>query len=269
MFAKIWASSLLVLALCLQVTAHAAVSPALGIQGNPTRGDVQRPTSAKPCGNVDITSKIGSSTLVPADASGSFIVNGICFNGGHDGSLKFTAKVDPTGTGEDSKFVDMDITTNGNDSPPKAETVPITAQLPSGMKCKNNKCLVQFISGSGFGNCVVVQQNDAASTGNSTGNTAAGNLASFNSTAGGDSSANSTVAAAGNLASFNSTTGGDSSANSTAAGCQANTASTRRSAGAGQVYARGGGSGSLMARLLLADLRNRGEGAVEIAKRDT
>jgi len=105
MFAKIWTSSLLVLALSLQVTAHAGVSPALGVQGNFIRADVQRPTGAKPCGKVDITSKISSSTPVPADASGSFIVNATCFNGGHDGSLKFTAKADPTGTGEDSKFV--------------------------------------------------------------------------------------------------------------------------------------------------------------------
>jgi hypothetical protein len=34
---------------------------------------------------------------------------------GRDGSLKFKAKVDPTGTGVASAFVDMDITTNGND----------------------------------------------------------------------------------------------------------------------------------------------------------
>lgn len=81
MFAKIWASSLLVLGLCLQVTAHAAVAPALGVQGNPTRGDVQRPSAAKPCGNVDIASKIGSSTPVLADADGSFKVTGTCFNG--------------------------------------------------------------------------------------------------------------------------------------------------------------------------------------------
>jgi len=137
----------------------------------------------------------------------------------------------------------MDITTNGNDAPPKAETVPITAQLPSGIKCKDNKCLVQFISGSGFGNCIVVQQSGAASTGDPTRNKAAGNSAPFNSTA-----------------------GGDPASTSTAAGCQANTGSARRSAG---VARRGRGSGTLMARLLLADLRNLGEGAVEIAKRDT
>jgi len=239
MFKKIWASSLLVLALSLQVTAHAAVSPALGVQGNPTRGDVQRPSAAKPCGNVDIASQISSSTAVTADASGSFNVDGTSFNGGRDGSLQFTAKVDPTGTGENSAFVDMDITTNGDNAPLKAETLPLTAQLPSGIKCKNNTCLVQFISGSGFGNCVVVKQSDAASTGDPNRDTADGNSTPSNSTT-----------------------------TSTGASCGANTPSTKRSVGAARVYA-GRGSGSHMARLLLAELKNRGEGAVEIAKRDT
>lgn len=238
MFAKISASSLLVLALCLQVTAHAGVSPALGVQGSLTRGEVQRPTAAKPCGNVDIASKISSSTPVLADASGSFKVDATSFNAGRDGSLEFKAKVDPTGTGEASDFVDMDITTNGDEAPPKAETVPITAQLPSGTKCQNNKCLVQFISGSGFGNCVVVEQSDAASTGGPTRN----------------------------AVSTNSTTGVDSASTSTG-GCSANTASNKTSVGDARfrVYARRG-YGSRMARLLLADLKKRREGAVEVAK---
>jgi hypothetical protein len=81
MFAKISASCLLLLALCLQVTAHAGVSPPLGVQGNLTRGEVQRPKGAKPCGNVDVASKIDSSTPVLADASGSFKVSATSFNG--------------------------------------------------------------------------------------------------------------------------------------------------------------------------------------------
>ena len=82
MFAKIWASSLLVLALCLQVTAHASVSPLLGVQGDATRADVKRPTGANPCGaGVNIVSKFDSSTAVTADASGSVQLNATCFNG--------------------------------------------------------------------------------------------------------------------------------------------------------------------------------------------
>lgn len=82
MFAKIWASSLLVLALCLQVTAHAAVSPLLGVTGATTRGDVQRPTGANPCGaGINIASKFDSSTAATADAKGSVQLNATCFNG--------------------------------------------------------------------------------------------------------------------------------------------------------------------------------------------
>ena len=82
MFAKIWASSLLVLALCLQVTAHASVSPLLGVSGATTRADVQRPTAKNPCGaGVNIVSEFKSSTAVTADASGSVQLNATCFNG--------------------------------------------------------------------------------------------------------------------------------------------------------------------------------------------
>jgi hypothetical protein len=82
MFAKIWASSLLVLALCLQVTAHATISPVLGVQGAAVRGDVQNPSTANPCGvGVNIDSEFDSSTAVTADASGSVKLNATCYNG--------------------------------------------------------------------------------------------------------------------------------------------------------------------------------------------
>jgi len=243
MFAKIWASSLLVLALCLQVTAHASVSPLLGVQGDATRADVKRPTGANPCGaGVNIVSEFASSTAVTADASGSVQLNATCYNGGTDGSLLFKAQVDPTGTGK--HFVPMDIITNGPNSPPKAESVPITAQLPSGISCtggSGKQCLAQFISGAGFGNCVVISQSAAAGKGNPTSATAAGDSAPPITTPGG-----------------NHTT-----ATSTAANCRANTARAAGSAGAAFVIPP---SGSLMARSLIADLKNRGEGAVEIAK---
>lgn len=252
MFAKVWASSLLVLALCLQVTAHAGVSPPLGVPGAATRADVQRPTAANPCGaGVNIVSGFGSSTAATADASGSVQLNATCYNGGTDGSLLFKAQVDATGTGK--HFVPMDISTNGPNSPPKAESLPITVQLPSGIKCtggsSGNQCLAQFISGAGFGNCVVISQSGAAGTANPTSTTAAGD------------STPSITATGGNP----TTAGGRNSATSTAASCKANTASAVGSARAAFVVP---GSGSLMARSLLADLRNRGEGAVANAKRD-
>lgn len=83
MLSKIWASCVLVSALCLEVTAHAIVSPALGVKGTPARSDAQQPSKASPCGPDvnDIASAIDSATAVPADATGSFSVNATSFNG--------------------------------------------------------------------------------------------------------------------------------------------------------------------------------------------
>jgi len=82
MVSKIWTSSVLVLAICLQVSAHASVAPVLGAKGAPTRADAQRPKAANPCGaGVNIASGLDSSTAVAVDATGSFKVNATSFNG--------------------------------------------------------------------------------------------------------------------------------------------------------------------------------------------
>jgi len=235
MLLKIWASSVLVLALCLQVNAHATVAPVMGVQGNPSRGDVKRPGAADPCGTrVNITSEFNSSTAVTADTTGSFKVNATSYNGGVDGSLKFSAKVDPTGTG--TKFVAMNITTNGDNSPTGAKSEPLVASLPAGMKCtggsSGDKCLVQFISGAGFGNCVVVSQAATGGHGNST---------------------------------ISSANGGNGTG-----GCPAKSAaSTKQTSTANITRVATAPAGSRMARSLLAELGDRGEETVEIAKRGT
>jgi len=232
MLSKFWTSSVLLLGLCLQVSAHATVAPVLGVQGVPTRGDVKRPDTADPCGaGVKISSDFDNSTAVIADATGSFKVNATSFNGGVDGSLKFTAKVDATGTG--AKFVAMNITTNGDNSPTGAESQPLVASLPAGTKCSGgksgDKCLVQFISGAGFGNCVVVSQGTAADTGDSTGKTT-----------------------------------GDSG------GCSGKSpASTKHAGRMGSANIATAPAGSRMARSLLADIGDRGEEALETTKRGT
>jgi len=238
MFSKIWASGVLISALCLQVAAHAIVTPALGVKGIPSRADVQRPNAANPCGAgvTNISSAINTATTVPAGASGSFQLNATSFNGGTDGSLEFKGQVDPTGTGK--HFVPMTITTNGNNSPPGAESQTIVATLPPGTKCtggmSGNLCLAQFVSGAKFGNCAVVSQTTA--------------------------DAGAPTTAAGNPKAV------ANPATKTAGGCPAkNSASTASSA----AFVATPRAGSLMARSLLADLGNLGEGAVEIAKRDT
>jgi len=233
MFPKIWTSSVLVLALCLQVAAHAVVSPPLGVKGTPKRADAQQPSQGSPCGPdvKNITSAIDSSTTVLADATGSFQVNATSFNGGVDGSLMFTAQIDASGTG--TKFVSMKITTNGNNSPPGAGSQMLVASLPAGTKCTGGAtgtlCLAQFISGGKFGNCVAVSQGIVdAGTPNST-----------------DHGSSATVKAAGH--------------------CPVK--STASIAGAtGATVAVTPRAGSLMARSLLADIWNLRDGAVEIAQ---
>ena len=81
MFSKVFTSAALVLALVFQVSAHAAVAPALGVTGGkPVRANVQRPSTAKPCGNVNVASTINSATTVAANAAGVFAVTGTNFN---------------------------------------------------------------------------------------------------------------------------------------------------------------------------------------------
>jgi len=143
--------------------AHAAVSPELGVSGTPKRSDVQTPSKIAPCGAVNIASTLDTSTAVPAGANGTVKVTVINFNGGKDGSRQVTAQVDPSGRG--TKFVKMSILVNGDSTPNDTGPQPVTAQLPPGTRCtggsQQDKCLVQFVTSAGFGNCVVVSQGDS------------------------------------------------------------------------------------------------------------
>ncbi|KAI0763827.1 hypothetical protein BD413DRAFT_606510 [Trametes elegans] len=162
---NVTAAAALCLGLVLQAQAHAVISPALGIQGNPVRNDAQRPSKGKECGNVDIAKDFASSTAVQADANGTFAVTITNFNGGIDGSRQVTAQVDPSGTGK--SFVSADVLQNGDKNPNGTGSQQLVAQLPSGTKCSGpgDKCLVAFVTAGGFGNCLVVQQaGDAASS---------------------------------------------------------------------------------------------------------
>jgi len=237
MFSKILTSSVLVLALSLRVTSHAIVTPPLGVNGTAVRADVQRPSTANPCGAhvSDIATAIDSATTVAVSANGSFHVTGASFNGGTDGSLQFKGKIDANGTG--AHFVSMTINTNGNNSPPGTESTMLVASLPAGTKCTGGKagnlCLAQFISGAGFGNCVVLSQ---ASADAGTPKTAV--------------KAGTPAVNAENPATPSSTqTGGCHDAKR-----PASTVTPR--------------AGSLLARSFLADLGNR-QGLVEVPKRDT
>ncbi|KAF9482281.1 hypothetical protein BDN70DRAFT_919205 [Pholiota conissans] len=164
MFSKVFTSAALVLALALQASAHAAVAPALGVAGTLKRANVQRPSTKKPCGRVNIASTIDSSSAITASAAGTFTAVATNFNAGADGSRSFTANVDATGTG--TNFVAAQVTTNGDAAPTSVGSQTLSVSLPAGTKCtggtSGNVCLVQFVSTAGFGNCVAVTQGAAA-----------------------------------------------------------------------------------------------------------
>ncbi|KAF9528620.1 hypothetical protein CPB83DRAFT_766445, partial [Crepidotus variabilis] len=162
MFSKFLTSTTLALAFLSQVNAHTGISPALGVSGTLQHSDVKRPSTASPCGaGVTVAAAaLDSSTAVTAGADGSVTATALNFNAGSGGSRKVTAKVDATGQGK--TFVAMTVTTNGDAAPTYYDPQTIVAQLPAGTKCTGgatgNKCLVQFVTTAGFGNCVVVQQ---------------------------------------------------------------------------------------------------------------
>ncbi|THU87655.1 hypothetical protein K435DRAFT_593904, partial [Dendrothele bispora CBS 962.96] len=141
---------------------HALMTPALGIDGEGARRDVERLQETGPsCGEMDVASNIDSSTPAIADANGMFTVTATNFNRRTDGSRQVTATIDPSGTGQ-SFTVPATVVKNGEAAPRRLDSEPITVQLPSDMTCtggaSGQMCLVSFVTLSGFGNCVVVDQ---------------------------------------------------------------------------------------------------------------
>ncbi|KAJ7907126.1 hypothetical protein B0H13DRAFT_1475681, partial [Mycena leptocephala] len=154
---------------------HVSSSPALGIKGAPQRSDTQRPTTAKPCGNVDIASNLDTSTAIAAAADRTVTMNvENCI--GTDGSTSVSVEVDQTGTGK--KFAPATVTTNGNPchAPYSTRILTQLSSLPAGTKCTGGKaqnlCLVSVKTTHGFGGCTVVSQGKG-SAGSSTTKTAA------------------------------------------------------------------------------------------------
>jgi hypothetical protein len=70
MFSKSLIAFVFLLTFTSSVDAHAAISPALGVKGNPGFNDVQRPSNNQPCGNLNIAQNIDSSTTAVAGADG-------------------------------------------------------------------------------------------------------------------------------------------------------------------------------------------------------
>ena len=62
----------LMLGASVQVEAHATIAPMLGLGRTPQRNDVQRPTDAKPCGNVDIASTFDTTETIAVKSDRTF-----------------------------------------------------------------------------------------------------------------------------------------------------------------------------------------------------
>jgi hypothetical protein len=80
MFSKLLIAPIFLLALTSSVNAHAAIAPALGVKGDPTRNDVQQPSQANPCGNINTAQNLDTSTPVNAFANGTFSASITDFN---------------------------------------------------------------------------------------------------------------------------------------------------------------------------------------------
>ena len=62
----------LMLGASVRVEAHATIAPMLGLGRTPQRNDVQRPTDAKPCGNVDIASTFDTTETIAVKSDRTF-----------------------------------------------------------------------------------------------------------------------------------------------------------------------------------------------------
>jgi len=205
MFFKLVSIAVVFVTLSAQVHAHAAIAPVLGLSGPPLRSDVQRPSTATPCGSTNIAANIDTPTPVAAAADGTFTVTATNFNAGKDGSRQVALTVDATGVGK--SFVAGTVSQNGDLAPTDVGSQQIVAALPAGTKCTGgaagNRCLASFKTAAGFGNCVVVSQGAAAAAGSTT------------------TASNSTVTATGSTASnstTDATTGAGAAANGTKKG---------------------------------------------------
>ncbi|KAK7053015.1 hypothetical protein VNI00_004336 [Paramarasmius palmivorus] len=167
MLSRLVVALTLTLALISQVHGHAVVSPALGIDGEPVRRDAQRPSRGDSrCGRVDVAENIDTSGTVTPAADGTMTLKVQNFNRGTDGSRQMTVMLDATGTGT-SFNTPVTVMQNGEPRPREARgSDTLIVQMPQGVACtggaSGNKCLMSFESLGGFGNCVVVEQQQAA-----------------------------------------------------------------------------------------------------------
>ncbi|KAJ4469263.1 hypothetical protein J3R30DRAFT_3552590 [Lentinula aciculospora] len=265
MFSKVFASLAVFLVISVQVNAHAIVTPALGVTGTAARSDVQKPSTAKPCGTINVTSTLDTSTPVQAAADGTFTTTATDFNAGADGSRSVTAKVDPAAQGTTFNTA-VTVSQNGDAAPTTVGSDQIVAALPAGTTCSGgtdgNLCLVQFTTTAGFGNCVVVAQGAATGAAAATNGTAA---ATTGTTAANDTADTTTGTTATN-GTADATTG-TAATNGTTAATTTTTTKKHPHNKAAAAQANVDKAGTRAPRALLTNLEARGEKALNVVKR--
>ena len=80
MFFKVIAAAAILLSASLEASAHAAVSPVLGVSGTHVRSDVQRPNNARPCGRTNIAAAFDTSDTITMNADNTFTATITNFN---------------------------------------------------------------------------------------------------------------------------------------------------------------------------------------------
>nr|GAT42574.1 predicted protein [Mycena chlorophos] len=163
---KFFSTIAIVLALALNVHAHASPVPMLGVSGIPTRNDVQNPSTGSPCGKINIAETINSSASVAMEADGRTAkINVTDYNAGADGSRSVSVLVDPTGTGK--HFVAANVTKNGDPAPKTVGSDLVTVVLPAGTECSGGvdgaSCLLSVKTTAGFGGCTLITQLESTS----------------------------------------------------------------------------------------------------------
>jgi hypothetical protein len=63
-----------------QVRGHCVIVQPLGVKGTPVRNDVQRPSTANPCGTVNIANTLDTTTASTIDANGQLTTTATNFN---------------------------------------------------------------------------------------------------------------------------------------------------------------------------------------------
>jgi len=172
-----------------QAHAHAAIATSNATLQTIKRSDVTSTKSVQSC--PAFKGPAGTPAVIKNGAVQLFAAS---FNGGTDGSLDFKAALSTTGAA--NSFKALTVTTNGPNSPPAAQQVPLTVAIPAGTDCTAAPCTIALQSGGNFGNCVQISGSTAAAAAASNGTAAAATSVAAASSATAAAGSNSTAATA-------------------------------------------------------------------------